>query len=51
MSERSLSEFHAHLDECEQCEKHPWDLCEVGAKLLTTEPLTVVHFAFDKEQP
>jgi len=26
--------FHAHLDECEQCEKHPFDLCEKGARLL-----------------
>lgn len=27
-------EFHAHLDVCTQCEKNPFDLCEIGARLL-----------------
>lgn len=26
--------FHTHLDECEQCEHHPFELCAVGAFLL-----------------
>lgn len=26
--------FHEHLDECEQCENQPFNLCPVGAKLL-----------------
>jgi len=26
--------FHAHLDECAQCERHPFALCAVGAELL-----------------
>lgn len=26
--------FHAHLDFCQQCEQHPFDLCTVGARLL-----------------
>ena len=26
--------FHAHLDVCAQCEKHPFDLCPIGAVLL-----------------
>jgi len=30
----AAEEFHAHLDVCEQCEKHPFDLCRVGAALV-----------------
>ena len=26
--------FHAHLDICSQCEKHPFDLCPEGYRLL-----------------
>jgi hypothetical protein len=26
--------FHAHLDVCEQCREHPFDLCRTGADLL-----------------
>lgn len=26
--------FHEHLDECEQCEQHPFALCSTGARLL-----------------
>ncbi len=26
--------FHAHLNVCPQCEKHPFDLCPVGKKIL-----------------
>ena len=26
--------FNAHLDVCEQCREHPWQLCEVGHKLI-----------------
>ena len=29
-----ISKFHAHLDICEQCERHPSDLCPEGARLL-----------------
>lgn len=28
------SDFHAHLDECEQCREHPLDLCSTGAELM-----------------
>lgn len=28
------SRFHAHLDECQQCEAHPFDLCSIGRRLL-----------------
>lgn len=28
--------FHAHLDECEQCREHPFNLCAVGESLLRT---------------
>lgn len=26
--------FHSHLDVCRQCEKNPFNLCEIGRKLL-----------------
>lgn len=26
--------FHKHLDVCRQCEKNPFNLCEIGRKLL-----------------
>ena len=26
--------FHDHLDECEQCREHPFNLCEEGARIL-----------------
>lgn len=29
-----IDKFHAHLDVCEQCERHPFDLCAEGARLL-----------------
>lgn len=27
--------FAAHLDACDQCRNHPFELCEVGTKILT----------------
>ena len=32
MSEKNP--FHVHLDQCEQCEKNPFDLCHTGAFLI-----------------
>jgi hypothetical protein len=29
-----MIKFHAHLDECEQCRNHPFELCSKGAQLL-----------------
>lgn len=29
-----IEKFHAHLDLCEQCREHPFDLCEAGGRLL-----------------
>ena len=29
-----IDAFHAHLDECEQCREHPFDLCPLGGPLL-----------------
>jgi hypothetical protein len=26
--------FHDHLDECEQCREHPFDLCPEGQKRM-----------------
>ena len=31
-----VGQFHAHLDECETCREHPFDLCPIGHRLLTT---------------
>jgi hypothetical protein len=31
---RTRADFHAHLDGCEQCANHPFELCKVGAELL-----------------
>ena len=28
-------EFHKHLDSCQQCAANPFNLCQIGAKLLT----------------
>ncbi len=32
VAERNV--FHVHLDACEQCREHPFDLCADGAALL-----------------
>lgn len=29
-----IDRFHQHLDGCQQCERHPFDLCGIGAALL-----------------
>lgn len=29
-----INKFHCHLDICERCRNNPFNLCEVGAKLL-----------------
>lgn len=34
MSSRVRDDFHRHLDRCQQCSNHPFDLCTEGAKLL-----------------
>ncbi len=26
--------FHQHLDECERCREHPFDLCKIGVSLI-----------------
>ena len=30
----TADKFYKHLDECEQCRNHPFDLCLTGDKLL-----------------
>lgn len=30
----SIDHFHAHLDVCEQCRNHPFNLCRKGYVLL-----------------
>lgn len=32
-----MNEFHKHLDECKQCEQHPFELCPVGVQLIHAE--------------
>jgi hypothetical protein len=27
--------FHQHLDQCQQCREQPFNLCPIGARLLT----------------
>lgn len=34
IAQKFTDAFHAHLDQCEQCERNPFDLCMVGAALL-----------------
>lgn len=29
-----IDEFHEHLDRCDQCRNHPFDLCKEGESLL-----------------
>jgi hypothetical protein len=29
-----IDRFHAHLDVCEQCRNHPFNLCPLGDRLL-----------------
>ncbi len=31
---KRIDKFHAHLDICSQCRRHPFGLCSIGAKLL-----------------
>jgi len=30
----SVEDFHSHLDECEQCREHPFNLCPEGELIL-----------------
>lgn len=46
--------FHAHLDGCEQCREHPFDLCEVGQTLIARaghDLAKSVGLDFDKDSP
>lgn len=36
-----VNRFNAHLDTCSQCRNHCFDLCPVGAKILTSPPMSV----------
>lgn len=29
-----MQQFHAHLDACDQCRTHPFNLCPIGMDLL-----------------
>jgi hypothetical protein len=31
---KEVSEFHEHIDSCEQCRNHPFELCSAGLILL-----------------
>lgn len=47
MSSRVRADFHAHLDGCEQCANHPFELCSEGARLLE---LAAAEVAVDAEK-
>lgn len=49
---KAMDLFHRHLDSCEQCEKHPFDLCEVGLPLLLKCAPSLIneHCTCDNEQ-
>jgi hypothetical protein len=32
-----INEFHDHLDMCEQCANHPFDLCKIGFDLIAKQ--------------
>jgi hypothetical protein len=32
--DKAIDKFHSHLDVCEQCRNHPFNLCPTGATLL-----------------
>ena len=38
-----VGQFHAHLDECETCREHPFDLCPIGHRLLTTPHIPYIQ--------
>lgn len=35
MTREKREQFHRHLDVCAQCRERPFDLCPLGATLLT----------------
>lgn len=47
MSSRVRADFHDHLDGCEQCANHPFELCDEGARLLD---LAAAEVAIDAEK-
>lgn len=34
--DKVMTEFHAHLDGCMQCEQHPFELCSEGQKIMNS---------------
>ena len=54
VTDRRIDRFHAHLDVCIQCERHPFDWCPIGVKLLRSaamgEPI-VLNKRTDKIPP
>ena len=42
--------FHAHLDECEQCREHPFNLCSEGERLLHEEVRDAVAYWSMKDE-
>lgn len=35
--QKTVNEFHDHLDKCRQCREHPFALCLEGTRLLKQE--------------
>ena len=44
----AVETFHEHLDECERCRTRPFDLCPVGAQLLTAAGAEATQTGLDK---
>lgn len=38
-AEERVKAFHDHLDKCEQCREHPFDLCPIGQSLFLATAL------------
>ena len=36
-----INKFHEHLDNCIQCQNNPFDLCNIGQKLLMDTAMNV----------
>lgn len=49
VAEKFIDAFHAHLGQCEQCEKHPFDLCITGTILLRAAG-NAAYMALTKEK-
>lgn len=50
-SKSAHDKFHEHLDVCEQCRKHPFQLCRTGELLLKTAAMSPTDEKAKPEPP